>query len=155
MDIKFIRLLFFYFLFGTYSNKSAIEQSIVWHILARTSVSSRVIVLFMYPFNCERWISAFWQNLFLLSSDFSSKSFKCIFILPLSFIMTPPVLLGVWKVYDVYIIYQKNLFSHLIFQIYFQMLLIIFIIIVYIWFFWWDIFQKVRNGTIQSMADSD
>lgn len=69
--------------------------------------------------------------------------------------MMPPVLFGVWKVYDVYIIYQKNLFSHLIFQIYFQMLLIIFIIIVYIWFFWWDIFQKVRNGTIQSMADSD
>lgn len=62
--------------------------------------------------------------------------------------MTPPVLLGVWKVYDVYIIYQKNLFSHLIFQIYLQILLIIFIIIVHIWFFWRDVFQKVRNGTI-------
>ena len=153
MDIKFIRLLFFYFLFGTYSNKSAIEQSIVWHILARTSVSSRVIVLFMYPFNCERWISAFWQNLFLLSFDFSSKSSKCIFILPLSFIMTPPVLLGVWKVYDLYSIYQKHLLSHLIFQICSQILLII--MIVHIWFFWRDVFQKVRNGTIQSMADSD
>ena len=153
MDIKPIQTVVFYFLVGTYSNKSAIEQSIVWHILARTSVSSRVIVLFMYPFNCERWISAFWQNLFLLSSDFSSKSFKCIFILPLSFIMTPPVLLGVWKVYDLYIIYQKHLFSHLIFQIYLQILLILFI--VHIWFFWWDVFQKVRNGTVQSMADSN
>ena len=69
--------------------------------------------------------------------------------------MTPPVLFGVWKVYDVYIIYQKNLFSHLIFQIYLQIFLIIFIIIVHIWFFWRDVFQKVRNGTIQSMADSD
>ena len=77
--------LFHYLLFsgGMYSNRSEIEQFRVWQILINTSVSRRVIVLFMYPFSWECWISAFWQNLFWLIPDAFNKSERCIFNIPL------------------------------------------------------------------------
>ena len=40
-----------FYLFGLYSNKSAMVQSKVLQIRMSTSTSSRVIVLFKYPFN--------------------------------------------------------------------------------------------------------
>lgn len=75
---------------GIYSNRSAMEQFSVWQIRIRTSVSSRVMVLLMYPFSWERWISAFWQNLFLLKPDSLSSCPKWILILPFWLNFAPP-----------------------------------------------------------------
>ena len=63
------------------------EQFKVSHIRASTSVSSLVIVLVRYPFNCERCNSARWQNLFLLKPASFNSTSRWITIVPLSDIM--------------------------------------------------------------------
>ena len=60
------------------------EQLRVSHIRINTSMSSLEMVLFTYPFSCERCSSARWQNLFLLRPASLSNFPKWISMEPLS-----------------------------------------------------------------------